>query len=154
MGGGLGVQSLLQKISRPFLVVVAPSTEQLEAIRQLDEIEESGGSKVCVILINARIRGLKEKDSLREQLAAGSNPIVYARFVGSDGFLFKTIGSPWVLSRMKSVGEGVDKNVDLEEVWRSENAASEEPSIETLQQAMGMARCPGLLRKPPTVVQA
>jgi len=128
--------SLLQRVARPFLVAVAPSSEQLEEIRQLDLSEENTGTKICVVLLNARIRGLAEGDDpLREELAVGSNAILHARFVGDDGFAYKTIGSPWVLSRRQTVGEGADRSFVMKEVARFK-ATDGEPSEQRLRQAL------------------
>lgn len=136
---GSGSSSLLERVARPFLVAVAPSVEQLKEIKGLDLDEEATGKKICVVLVNARIRGLTEGDPLREELAAGSNPILHARFVGDDGFAYKTLGSPWVLSRRQAVGEGEDKSFTMEEVERF-GARDGEPSEQRLRQALGVAR--------------
>lgn len=119
IGGGDAMRAVA---NRPFLVAVAPTPEQLVELKALDEAR---GEKLCIILLNARLRGLKERDELREELAAGSNPAYHVRLAGADGrgVVYHQLGSPWVVARRKSP-EG-----ELEEISRSDD----EPTSEEIE---------------------
>ena len=41
----------------------------------LKKWEEATGKKICVVLVNARIRGLTEDDPLREEIAADNEKV-------------------------------------------------------------------------------
>jgi len=97
-GGG---NSVLSAARRPFLLAVAPSPEQL---RELSEVEDADSPKSCIILLNARIRGLLRPDEIRERLAAASDAIFHYRFEGTSGLVYRAHGSPWVLARRRSEG--------------------------------------------------
>lgn len=117
--------SILQTVRRPFLVAVSPSTEQLKA---LSDLEDAKGAKLCLILLNARIRGLSQPDEVRDRLALAYNPAFHARFVGpnNQGMVFHTLSTPWILARRKSFMD------DMEEVWRGDS----EPTAEAIHVAL------------------
>jgi len=96
----------VKEVGDGFVVVVAPRAEQLLTIAKA---AEEVGDKTCLILLNARLRGLQRGDPLREELASIFNPAFHVRLVGSrgQGLVYRTLkdglmdgfmGSPWVLA--------------------------------------------------------
>eukprot|EP00913_Durusdinium_trenchii_P001288 g1187.t1 len=118
-------------IGNAFVVLVAPRKPQLEAIaRAAEEVD----SKTCFILLNARLRGLKKPDPLREEivhvmeLSAGFSPAFHVRLVkNGEGMVFRQLQdgtSPWILAR-RSLPSTV-----ATEVARS----LEEPTLERIEE--------------------
>lgn len=115
----------LKVIGNAFVVLVAPRKPQLEAIaRAAEEVD----SKTCFILLNARLRGLKKPDPLREELSAGFSPAFHVRLVkNGEGMVFRQLQdgtSPWILAR-RSLPSTV-----ATEVARS----LEEPTLERIEE--------------------
>jgi len=124
-----GENTVRDRIKRPFLVAVAPSNGQLKELAAMAKAEEeSEGKQICLILVNARIRGLNLADETRQFMAVRSNPIFHARFAGTrnEGLVFRKLGDPWVVARRDSASG------NFTEVSRSD----EEPTAEAINAAL------------------
>jgi len=124
-----GDNDLRTRIKRPFLVAIAPRGGQLKELAAMAKAEEeSEGKQICLVLVNARIRGLIEPDEARQDLAVRSNPILHARFAGAsnEGLVYRKLGDPWIVARM----DGASGN--FTEVSRSD----EEPTVEAVEAAL------------------
>mmetsp|Transcript_415 Transcript_415/g.1395 ORF Transcript_415/g.1395 Transcript_415/m.1395 type:complete len:330 (+) Transcript_415:25-1014(+) len=113
-----GDDALRRAMRRPFLVAVAPGTQEL---RRLSELADERGDKLCLILLNARIRGTPSAggDDVRGMLALESEAVFHFRFVGAggDGVLYRAGSaakdgkkSPWVVVR-RSAADGPQEQV-------------------------------------------
>jgi len=107
---GFGGDDALRRVRRPFLVAVAPGTEELN---RLSKFADERGEKLCLILLNARIRGTTGGDEVRDLLALESEAVFHFRFAGadSDGVLYRAISTAeegkkasWVLVRRLAGG--------------------------------------------------
>jgi len=124
-----GGDDVRKRIRRPFLVAIAPSRGQLKELASMAKAEdESEGKQICLVLVNARIRGLLEPDEAREDLAIRSNAILHARFAGTnnEGLVYRKLGDPWVVARR------VGASGNFTEVARSDD----EPTVEAVEAAL------------------
>lgn len=85
---------------RNFVVVVSPTLKQQQMLRDLMETDP----KICLIMINARLRCLDDrtgkKGKVKDSLALISNPVYHLRLAGKrgDGILYHELGSDWVVA--------------------------------------------------------
>lgn len=96
------------------LVVVAPRAQHLRVVA---DIAEEVGNNICIILLNANLRGmvLGEADELHTRFAQEYRVGYHLRFAGRDGLIFRSYTegggtTPWVLARrrLEATADGED----------------------------------------------
>lgn len=128
----------LQAAGCGVLVAVAPRAKQLRTIAALNN---KVSNDFCIILVNARLRGRAESDSLTEELALAFNPAFHLRLCGEpgkEGVVYRAVqeegAGPWIVARRQL--EVIDNGSQEVFVARQISKSLDEPGVAQVKAAL------------------